>query len=331
MLCVRKLLAQYFLMCVFMCSSCGSSFVWAHLMADEEKAKIQGLIFYNLEQSNLAAPYLQFSAESGDMESQYYMGEIERQKSMFMIAEAQAWYEKAAEQGDVYAMFRLRSGDRTLCTLMEKCGADVRSPDAWEEIARNLAEERAAHGDGEAMFQLFLLTGNFDWLKKSAESGFAQGQDWLGDQYEQGRRFFLTPALRKKEVERLYRIAAEAGYVPAIRNLRRLMLEKSDMDGYRYWTKVAAELGDFEITASYAAWSAHTPNQVNYPLDIVKGYGLIYLLAQAEPGSHNYGERKLKALIRKMTPEQIEAGKVFAKEWKKTHPPLSRFLPKYGY
>jgi TPR repeat protein len=289
------------------------------------------LVFYNLEQNSLAAPYLKISADSGDMKSQYCMGEIERQKSMFITAEAQAWYEKAAEQGDVYAMFRLRSGDKTVCILLDNCGSEVKSPEAWGEIARNLAEDRACQGDGEAMFQLFLLTGKIDWLEKSAEVGFAEGQDWLAAQYESGSGFFLTPGRREKEVERLYRSAAEAGYVPAIRNLRCLMWAKSDMDGVRYWTRVAAELGDYKVTTSYAAWSAHIPNQVNHPLDIVKGYGLIYLLAQAEPGRLSYGEHKLKVLTPKMTPEQIEAGIAFAEEWKKTHPPLSRFLPRYGY
>lgn len=304
---------------------------WGWLTSEQQEAKNRGLIFYQLGQNNLATPYLRVSADSGDMESQYYMGEIERQKSMFMNAEAQAWYEKAAQQGDVYAMFRLRSGDKMLCILLKNCGPDVKAPEEWGNTARKLAEDRASRGDGEAMFQLFLLTGRFEWLKKSAEVGFAEGQDWLGVQYEQGRRFFLTSGERKQEVERLYRAAAESGYVPAIRNLRRLMQAKNDMDGYRYWTKIAAELGDFDITTSYAAWSAHTPNQVNYPLDLVKGYGLIYLLAQTEPGENNYGERKLKDVAPKMTPEQIEAGKAFAEEWKKSHPPLSRFLPKYGY
>lgn len=304
---------------------------WALLSPEHQDSKNKGLIFYHLKQNDLAAPFLQVSADSGDVESQYYMGEIERRKSMYMSAEAQVWYEKAALQGDIYAMFRLRSGDKTLCVLMENCGPEVKSPEAWGETARELAEHRASCGDGEAMFQLYLLTGKFDWLKKSAEVGFAEGQDWLAAQYERGSSFFLTPGRREKEVERLYRAAAEAGYVPAIRNLRRLMWAQSDMDGIRYWTKVAAELGDFEITTSYAAWSAHTPNQVGYPLDIVKGYGLVYLLAKAEPGKLSYGEDKLTVLTAKMSAEQIEAGKAFAEEWSKTHPPLSKFLPKYGY
>jgi len=306
---------------------------WALLTPEQQIAKNEGLVFYHLKQSDFAVPYLYIAATSGDMESQYYMGEIARRKAMFMSAEAQAWYEKAAEQGDVYAMFRLRSGDKTLCILLDNCGSEVKSPEAWGEIARNLAEDRASQGDGEAMFQLFLLTGKVDWLEKSAEVGFAEGQDWLAAQYERGSGFFLTPGRREKEVERLYRSAAEAGYVPAIRNLRRLMWAKSDMDGFRHWTKIAAELGDFEITFSYAAWTAHTPNQVNYPLDLVKGYGLTLLIAQAEPGTwrKSYGEEALIEVAAKMTPEQIEAGIAFAEEWKKTHPPLSRFLPKYGY
>jgi hypothetical protein len=58
-------------------------------------------------------------------------------------------------------------------------------------------------------------------------------------------------------------------------------------------------------------------------------------MAEADPGrgpsSPGYGGQVLPKVAEKMTPEQIEAGKAYAVEWAKTHPPLSRFPPKYGY
>lgn len=316
---------------LFVISSISYASAREELTPDQQRSKENGLVLYNLHHNKKALPLIELAARAGDSEAQYYAGEVERQKAMFMTAEAQQWYEKAAEQGDVYAMLRLASADQMLCVLMENCAPEIKSPQEWAAHARVLAKERAKRGDGEAMFQMYLLNSEFDWLLRSAEVGFPEGQDWLGVQYREGKGFFLIPGNREKEMERLFRLAAEAGYVPAMSNLRGLLSDRNDNVGLGYWTEVAAKLGDFGATTSYGAWSAHTPNRVGFPLDMVKGYGLIYLLAQAEPGSHNYGERKLKALIRKMTPEQIEAGKAFAKEWKKTHPPLSRFLPKYGY
>ena len=34
---------------------------------------------------------------------------------------------------------------------------------------------------------------------------------------------------------------------------------------------------------------------------------------------------------KKMTPAQIEEAEVFAEDWAKSHPPLSYFVPVYGY
>jgi len=305
----------------------------AVLMPAQQVVKQQGLDFYNMQKHAQALPLLEVSARAGDLESQYYMGEIERQKTMFMTSQAQQWYEQAALQGDIYSMLRLVTADKTLCKLMENCGHTVKTPEEWTEVARLLGEKRASEGDGEAMFQLYLLTSDLDWLVKSAEAGFPEGQDWLAIQYQEGKGNFLIPGKRKREIERLFLAAAEAGFVPAMKNLRRLLSSKKDLKGVAHWTEVAAQSGDFGAMSSYAAWTAHMPNRVDYPLDMVKAYGLTLLLAQAEPGTwrKSYGEKALDKLLAVMSAEQIEAGKAFAEDWKGTHPRLSRFLPKYGY
>ena len=311
----------------------GASEVWANLPIEIQSMKAQGLVFYNMQFDAEATPLLNVAAQAGDSEAQYYMGEIERQKKMFMSAEAQRWYEKAAAQGDIYAILRLTTADNTLCQLLENCAPTIKTSSEWGELARLLGEERAKRGDGEAMLQLYLLTKNLDWLIKSAESGFPEGQDWLGVQYQEGNSYFLIPGNREKETERLFRAAAESGYVPAMGNLSGLLLARNDIKGLGYWIEAAAMRGHYGAMTSYAAWTAHMPDKVGYPLDIVKAYGLTLLLAQADPGTwrKSYGEKALEEVAALMNPEQIEAGKAFAEEWKKTHPPLSRFLPKYGY
>lgn len=119
--------------------------------------------------------------------------------------------------------------------------------------------------------------------------------------------------------------------MPAMSNLIDILEVGGNIEELRYWVEVAAKAGHFGAMSNYAAWTGHLPDRVGYPLDLVKAYGLIYLMAQAEPGKHNYGESKLEDLIPLMTSTQIEAGKMFADKWRKAYPPLSRFLPKYGY
>ncbi|WP_208858581.1 hypothetical protein [Vreelandella nigrificans] len=83
---------------------------WA-LSADIQAAKGEGMRLYNIGYSTAAMPYLRQAADTGDVESMYYMGESERrQKMMGFTTAAMEWYLKAAEQGDPYAMLRLFQG-----------------------------------------------------------------------------------------------------------------------------------------------------------------------------------------------------------------------------
>jgi len=41
--------------------------------------------------------------------------------------------------------------------------------------------------------------------------------------------------------------------------------------------------------------------------------------------------RSLSEIAEKMSLQEIEDGIRFAKDWEKTHPPLSYFVPAYGY
>jgi hypothetical protein len=101
----------------------------------------------------------------------------------------------------------------------------------------------------------------------------------------------------------------------------------------RYWVKKAAEAGLISAVSTYALNVAHTPDDLGYPLDLVKGYGLNYLLSKLQGGGTGPedGQRALSEIAKKMTAEQIEQAKLFAAEWEKTHPPLSYFVPVYGF
>jgi TPR repeat protein len=308
---------------------------WAQLTAEQEEARAKGIFSYNMMRGFTAKPFLEIAAKAGDGDAQYYLAELIRIRKKYITPEAQALYEAAAEQGDIYAMMRLSDKGDDLCHIMENCPPDIKTPQEWLESARSLAKERAAQGDGEAMQQLFLMTSHLDWLIKAAESGFSESQEWLGSLYKEGAGTFLIPGNRKKEIEKWYKASAKGGYPPGMNRYADFLNARGDRQGFAYWIEKSAKAGDFGAMSDYAAWAAHMPDKVGYPLDLVKAYGLTLLMAEADPGSGpsspGYGGQVLPKVAAKMTPEQIEAGKAYAKEWAKTHPPLSRFPPKYGF
>jgi hypothetical protein len=308
---------------------------WAQLTAEQEEARDKGIFSYNMMRGFTAKPFLEKAAKAGDGDAQYYLAELIRIRNKYITAEAQALYEAAAEKGDIYSMMRLANKKDDLCHIMENCPPDITTPQQWSEAARALAKERASQGDAEAMYQLFLLTGKFDWLTQAAESGFPRAQYRLGGIYREGFGTFLIPGSREKEIEKWYKASAKGGYPPGMNRYADFLNARGDRQGFAYWIEQSAKSGDFGAMSDYAAWAAHMPDEVGYPLNLVKAYGLTLLMAEADPGSGpsspGYGGQVLPKVAAKMTPEQIEAGKAYAKEWAKTHPPLSRFPPKYGF
>jgi len=305
--------------------------VLAVLNADQVSAKSEGLYLYNLNRHTDAAPFLKVAAEAGDRESQYLLGEVLRQQTTFLDDLSQTWFELAAHQNDVYAMMRLFKVDDALCKPLNKCYPESNEFQGWRVAAKRVAESRAAKGDGEAMYQLFLMSGEYDWLIKSAEAGFGQGQYWLSVEYRQGWDVFVVPGRRIKTADKWLLAAANSEYGPAMDELRSILAERGDVRGDVYWTERAAKAGSLSAMINYAAWVADTSDYFRFPLDFVKAYGLTLIIVQAElPSSVSYYERELKKLRKKMTPDQVEAAVYFAEYWKKTYAPLSEFPVKYG-
>lgn len=47
---------------------------------------------------------------------------------------------------------------------------------------------------------------------------------------------------------------------------------------------MAAEAGYIDALSTYAATVAHSPNELDFPEDLVASYGLTYLLSQLQGG-----------------------------------------------
>ncbi len=216
---------------------------------------------------------------------------------------------------------------------MGNCSPDGKTAKEWLVLGRETAKALAEQGDAEAMYVLYYLTTEIEWLEKAAEAGSPEAQHNLARYYQKGNGFFFPPWKRSERVAELLRRSAESMYVPSIEKYIGILYERGDLVGVRYWLEQAAELGYESAVGSFGAYLAHVPDELGYPLDLVKGYGLISLLLELDGGGNAkwYAETKLPLIAAKMTPEQIEQAKAFAKEWKATHPPLSFFPEKLGF
>ncbi len=167
-----------------------------------------GLVLFS--QRKPATLQLENAAKAGDAESQFYLAEELRNKARSITPEAAFWYEKAALKGDIYSLYRLATMDNDLCMLMENCPISGKKHLWWREVLQHVLEARIQNGDGEAMQMMYMLSTDFQWLKKSAAAGYAEAQCWLADKYLDGKGFFW-PGQRNAESMRLLKLCAEGG------------------------------------------------------------------------------------------------------------------------
>lgn len=307
------------------------SLLAAELTPEQLEAKEKGIALYN--QYKDGVEYLRVAAEAGDRESQYYLGQSLRQAG-FVTEDSYKWFAAAANQGDLYAMIRLAYDGQNFCSIAKNCPDYAKTSTEWIELFKKEAKARAAKGDAEAMYALYLGISDFDWLEKSAEAGYPQAQYLLAMRYKEGEGPFQWPWTKRQRIEELIKKSAEGGSVDGMNEYMIVFQERGELEKARYWLVNMAEAGDARAIGEYAAGLAHTPgNRLGFPLDLVKGYGLMSLLLELDGGgsSKDFAVDVLPDIAAKMTPEQIEEAKVFAEKWKASHPPLSYFPPKLGF
>lgn len=309
--------------------------VWAgSVVASEprpahQSAKERGIVLYNQFKAISATPFLEIAAEAGDAEAQYYLGEALRKNNRFMTREAQKWLEAAADQGDIYAMIRLGRSGNDLCSVMGNCPQGSKTPNEWLTQAHRVARSLAEQGDPEAMFLMYEITLDADWITKSAEAGDPLAQYWKAITIKQGDGFYLFSS-RTEDVEKWFKASAEGGYPKSMQYYHGILAEKNDWEGVRYWHHKAAETGYTSGIYNLGSYLAHEPEGFGHELDLVKAYGLISLLSELDGGGDMLGaaDETLPVIAAKMTSEQIEEALEFAEEWKATHPPVSYYPDK---
>ncbi|WP_328610743.1 serine/threonine-protein kinase [Amycolatopsis sp. NBC_00345] len=142
--------------------------------------------------------------------------------------EAEFWYRKAAESGDVAAMVELGS---VLRLRKEYDGAG-----RWYR-------EAADRGSIGALSNLGLLhheRGELDdaerWYRKAIDAGVRPALANLGGLYQDREEL--------DEAERWYRKAADAGFAGGMERLGALLERRGDTAGAEHWYREAADAGD---------------------------------------------------------------------------------------
>lgn len=182
------------------------------------------------------------ATEQGDAEMMY-----ETAKKYYALgnrSQAINWYEKAAENGHVKAMFWL--GDYYRSNL---------TGDRWYNKAVEAATKVAAQGDADAMFMLaeyYEMRNSFlsekwyadaaDAFSKKAEQGDAKAQFMMGKFYNNGK------GVKQSNTEALkwYRKAADQDYTDAQYNIGAMYYNgdysfpKNDVEAYLWFSKAAA-------------------------------------------------------------------------------------------
>ena len=303
------------------------------LTDEQTQAKIKGIELYNQYKAISAIAFLKFAADGGDDNALYYLGESIRKHNRHMTREAQKAYEESAKKGNIYSMIRLGGVDEDLCVTMKNCAPAEQPPEEWMNKAKELATEQASQGNAESMYLLWEITGNDDWLEKSAENGFALAQFRLATKYQEGGGVFLLPTRRSDAIEKWMKASAENGYPPAMMGFAAARMEKNDLSSFRIWNEKAATSSYVSGVFGYASYIGEAVPKYGFSSDPVKSYALLTNLLELDGGGNVINNVKdvLPEVEKNMSKEQIVNAKKLANTWKADHPPLSFFPDKLDY
>lgn len=306
------------------------TYLYASLSSDQQAAKERGIILY--KQYKTAAPDLKIAADAGDSEAQFFLAEEIRQEKQYITNEAYKWYEASAEQGYLYSMIRIGRSVNDLCVKMKSCPPGKKTPEEWLAKARETAKERSDRGDAEALYIMYELTAERDWLEKSALAGNSVAQYRMAISERQGEGSIL-PWKRQDSVEGWFLRSAKAGNPKAMMQLFGIYREKGESDQARHWLEKAASTGYEAGIYNYGYFLAVAPSALGFAEDRIKGYALISLLKELNGGGTAQTDvaEILPRISEKMSPSQIQEANKLAAEWKATHPPLSFYPEKIEF
>lgn len=274
---------------------------------------------------------LRKAAELGDPEAQFYLAEELRRPLFDMTQEASMWYEKSAAQGDLSSMYRLAFANDGTCKAMQTCPKSSKSASEWKALLLQTAENRAAQGDSEAMSIMYLATKELKWLEQAADAGNPGSQWLLANRYREGQGVFFVPSSRKKEEERLLKLAAENGLAIAQTEYAGLLADRGEHAAGEAWYLASVKQSDVDALSGYA-YMLEKGGFYTISKDPIKAYAFYYLIAELNTTGALRDETResMNGLEKLLSPSDLEKARAYAADWADKHPPLSFHRMKLG-
>jgi TPR repeat protein len=285
----------------------------------QTQATTKGLALYNLGEFTQSQTFLTIGATAGNRDAQYALGEVFRRRAKGVSDDAKRWYGMAAAQNHVYALMRLGDDDSL-------------------KKARELAQAEADKGNADAMLELYELDQDIATLKKAADAGSMEAQYILAVKYDADQNLITDSIEREAAIDALLKKAAEGGLTQAMSWYANRPPINRDLPVRRQWLEKRAKLNNVHSLLNYgrALGGFYTTedgaDEYGFVEDLVKSYGLFWLITETtrELSVHTLAAQDLQTIAKDMTTVQIDAAKVFARQWEADHPPMSEYRLTYS-
>lgn len=244
---------------------------WLFKARADNEAKVEYIFGVDSEMSDhmdTAVMYFQFSAEKGYAKAQNRLGMLYQEgKGVAQSAEeAEKWYLRAAEQGNIFAQ-------SSLTTLYYN--SNPAEALKWSLVVAKKGCAKAQNRAGVLLYNNKqhpnYVTEGLYWLKLAARQGHVQALCNLGNIYRYLKNF--------KEAFTWYKLAADKNHPDAQNNLGLLYNAgqgvPQDLETAAYWFLLSATQDNAE--AQYNLGTAHFEGR-GIPVDVAEGFKW-YLLA----------------------------------------------------
>ena len=291
-----------------------SSLLHANQPIDEltpEQAYQHGSLLYQQNKYTQAKPLMKYAADNNNSTAAVIYATMFFSNTFVQSKEEHEYIIKAANLGNVFAMVAASS---------RRALADGEN---WRNKVIPILERRSSQDDGLAMRLLYVLTIFQDkaeamsWLEQAAEAGDAFSQHELAKRYENGHDWFLIPGKREKEIERLFKAAADSGYWLGMRTYAHLLRKRGDIVGYQTIIDTLLEAGDALTILGLGVYDIEFDK-----FESAAYYSKIYVDSMGNEGQnsgYNAAQSVYDEAIISLTPEQIKQVDVRVQQYLKTH------------
>ena len=272
-----------------------------------------------------ARPYLKYSADKGDAKAAYlYAMELSNYNTTIRTPpKAQEYLLKAAQGGNRQAMRHLYLDGNWL---------RLRERNYWKKHYYNSLITLGQTEPGQAMFELANFYRKSDqelssyYLNKSLDFDIPKALMEKAKSIESGEGTYIFPGSREKTIDKMYKAAADTGYMPAVRNYIQRLEDLGNYQEAFKWRQKAVKEGDLTSLAAVAIILSgfSTDYQfVDQDLATAKAYYDIYL---ETAGTDRLGvlydniEQHYSDIMKTISPEDLSKSKKIEANLRKEKP-----------